>query len=115
MLPFVAFISAKFTKPALLAIYMRIVLAMEAREGPNTSRQSRASHGDDWPPLQGDDGHLSSTWYCWQGGWQIIQHPVGLPSVLEEMWCGTSPAECSSAEKRIRIVLVLEAHEGPNA
>ena len=48
--------------------YMRIVLAMEAREG----RQSRASHGDDWPPLRGDDGHLSSTWYSWQGGWQII-------------------------------------------
>ena len=23
---------------------------------------------DDWPPLRGDDGHLSFTWYCWQGG-----------------------------------------------
>ena len=41
------------------------------------------SHGDDWPPLRGDDGHLSFTWYCWQGGWQIIQHPVGLPTALE--------------------------------
>ena len=48
--------------------YMRIVLAIEAREGPKTSRQSRASHGDDWPPLRGDDGHLSFTRYCWQGG-----------------------------------------------
>ena len=48
----------------------RMVFAMKAREGPNTSRKSRASHGDDWPPLRGDDGHLSSTWYCWQGGWQ---------------------------------------------
>ena len=38
-----------------------------------------------------------------------------VPSALEERRCGTSPAECSSAEKRIRIVLVLEAHEGPNA
>ena len=26
--------------------HMRIVLAMEAREGPNTSRQSRESHGE---------------------------------------------------------------------
>ena len=42
--------------------YTSIVLAMEAREGPNTSRQSRASHGDDWPPLRGDDGQLSFTW-----------------------------------------------------
>ena len=26
---------------------------------------------------------LSSNWYCWQGGWQIFQHPVGLPTALE--------------------------------
>ena len=57
--------------------HMRIVLAIEAREGPNTSRQSRASHGDDWPPFRGDDGQLLS---------------VGFPTALEEMWCGTSPA-----------------------
>ena len=35
------------------------------------SRQSRASHGDDRPPLRGGDSHLSFSWYCWQGGWQI--------------------------------------------
>ena len=60
--------------------------------GSKHSRQSRASHGGDWPPLRGHDGHPSSTWYCWQGGWQITQHPVGLPTALEELWCGTSPA-----------------------
>ena len=36
--------------------------------GAEHSGQSRASHGDDWPPLRGDDGHLSFTWCCWQGG-----------------------------------------------
>ena len=40
---------------------------------------------------------------------------MGVPAALEDIRCGTSPAECSSAEKRIRIVLALEAHEGPNA
>ena len=29
------------------------------------------------------DGQLPSNWYCWQGGWQIFQHPVGLPTALE--------------------------------
>ena len=61
--------------------------------GSEHSRQRRASHGGDWPPLRGHDGHLSSTWYCWQGGWQITQHPVGLPTALEEIWCGTFPAQ----------------------
>ena len=59
----------------MLRKHERIVLTMEAREGPNTSRQSRASHGDDWPPLRGDDGHLSF---------------VGLPTTLDEIWCETS-------------------------
>ena len=63
--------------------------------GSKHSRQSRASHGGDSPPLRGHCGHLghpSSTWYCWQGGWQITQHPLSLPTALEELWCGTSPA-----------------------
>ena len=30
-----------------------LVLAVEVREGPNTSRQIRASHDDDWPTLRG--------------------------------------------------------------
>ena len=51
---------------------------MSEHSGP-----SRASHGGNWPPFRGRDGQLSSTWYCWQGGWQIIQHPVGLPTALE--------------------------------
>ena len=40
--------------------YMSIVLAMEAGVASGHSRQSRASHGDDWPPLRGHDGHLHS-------------------------------------------------------
>ena len=30
-------------------------MALETREGPNTSRQSRASHGDNLPPSRGRD------------------------------------------------------------
>ena len=30
--------------------------------GSEHSRQSRASHGGDWPPIWGRDGHLSSIW-----------------------------------------------------
>ena len=37
-----------------------LVLAVEVREGPDTSRQSRASHDDDWPTLRGDDGTYHS-------------------------------------------------------
>ena len=51
---------------------------MSEHSGP-----TRASHGGNWPPFRGRDCQLSSIWYCWQGGWQIIQHPVGLPSALE--------------------------------
>ena len=72
-------------------------LATEAREGPNNSRQSRASHGDDWPPLRGRDGHPSFTWYCSQGGWQIIQHPLGFPTALEEMRVEFLQSNLSSA------------------
>ena len=32
--------------------------------GSKHSRQSRASHGGDWPPFRGPDGHWSLTWYA---------------------------------------------------
>ena len=76
--------------------YLLFVWVIEAREGPNTSRQSRASHDDGWPTLQGDDGHLSFTWYCWQGGWQDRPTPRGFPTALEEIRCGTLPFESSA-------------------
>ena len=66
--------------------HVRLVFAKEDLEGPNTSRQSRASHGGNLPTLRGVDGHLSFTWYCWQGGWQIIQHPVRLLSGRSKVW-----------------------------
>ena len=79
--------------------YLLFVWAMEVREGPNTSRQSRASHDDDWPTLRGDDGHLSFTWYCWQGGWQDRPTPKGFSdsSGRNKVWNFTieSSAVCS--------------------
>ena len=54
---------------------MRIVLAMASFESLNTQ--------DKGERLTAATGQLSSTWYCWQGGWQIIQHPLDLPTALE--------------------------------
>ena len=51
-----------------------IVLAMEAFEHLNTQ--------DKGERLTEAEGNLSSTWCCWRGRWQIIQHPVGLPTTL---------------------------------
>ena len=34
--------------------------------GSEHSRQSRASHGDDWPLFRARDDSLSSTWYWWR-------------------------------------------------
>ena len=103
--------------------YMSIVLAMEAGVASGHARQSRASHGDDWPPLRGHDGHL---------------HSGAFPTALEEIRCGTSPAVCSSScfqitkrtslrietldfldrslatEKHTRVVLAIEGLEGLN-
>ena len=42
---------------------MCIVCAKEAR-GASFLIDFRASHGGDWPPSLGHDGHLPSTWYC---------------------------------------------------
>ena len=46
---------------------------------------SRVSHGGDWPPIRGYDGHLSSAKYCWRCCGTVIQHPVGVPAALEEI------------------------------
>ena len=54
--------------------HVRIVLAMEARKSLNTQNKSEC--------LTAAEGHLSSTWCCWRGRWQIIQQPVGLPAAL---------------------------------
>ena len=48
------------------------------------SRPSWLSRCGVWPPLQGHDDLLSSSWYCWRGVRQIIQHPVCLPTALEK-------------------------------
>ena len=63
--------------------HMCLVLALQARQGPNTQDQAGRLKAATGHLLRGRDGQLSSTWYCWQGGWQIIQHPVGLPTALE--------------------------------
>jgi len=68
--------------------HVHIVLAMEPLESPNTQ--------DTAERLMADTGNLfedmMATWYFWKGGWQIIQYPVGLPTALEEIWCGTPPS-----------------------
>ena len=71
-------------------------------------------HGCYWTPIRGYDGHLSSK-YCWRCCGTFILHSVVIPAALEVIRSGTSPADCSSAVKHIPIVLVQEAHEGPNA
>ena len=73
---------------------MRIVLALEAREGPNT--QDKAER------LLAAIGHLFEDMMATHhplgfagkvaGKAPNTQHPVGLPTALEEIWCGTSPA-----------------------
>ena len=55
--------------------HMRVVLATEARNGPHSHDKSRVSH----------------VTYSRQ----FTQHPLGLPTALEEIRCGTSPAVCS--------------------
>ena len=83
-----------------------------------------ASHGDDRPPLRGGDSHLSFSWYCWQGGWQIslgnlssvymlvgdadtFLHPQFYSTVTIESSVGGTFVECITA------VAVLQ--HGPTA
>ena len=63
----------------------RIVLPMEAREGPNT--QDKAER------FMAATGHhledmMATCHPPGRGGWDIIQHPVGLPTGLEEILRG---------------------------
>ena len=44
--------------------YMSIVLAMEAGDESEQSRQSSAYRGGESPSLRGQEGHRSSTWLC---------------------------------------------------
>ena len=69
------------------------VLSFRKETRANAQDKNRASHGSDGPPLQGQDGHMPSIWYCSRGVWKIILRPVGHPTALEEIWRGTSPAQ----------------------
>ena len=68
--------------------YMRIVLTMEAREGPNTSRQSRDSHGETRSTLMSQSEiQTRSTWQrrCTLRGCVgvgVIRHAYHLAQIL---------------------------------
>ena len=66
---------------------MCIELAMEAREGSDPEDKAEF-HMAATPPLLGLDVHPVFLMRS------LANHPtpVGLPTALEEMWCGTSPA-----------------------
>ena len=57
------------------------------------------SHGGDWPPFEDMTAtyHQPSIAGCCG---TVIQHPVGVPAALEEIRCGTSPAERDSRDYR---------------
>ena len=69
-----------------------IVLAMEAFKSLNTQDKSER--------LTAQEGHLSSTWNCWRGR-QDRPTAVGLPTALEEKWCGSSHQRDLSSARRM--------------
>ena len=49
--------------------------------GSDHSRQRGVSHGCDWPPFRRHDSHMSSAWCCSRVAGEIIQQPMGLPTL----------------------------------
>ena len=75
---------------------VRSLLAMEAFTSQNTQNKR----------ITASEGHLSSTWCYWRGRWKNRLTPVGLPTALEEIRCGTSPAVCSRLSAMLTHILV---------
>ena len=72
--------------------HTRIVLMMEGLEGPDTQDKAERFMAATGHHLEDVVATCRTTGIAGEVAGKIVQHPVGLPTALEEIRCGISPA-----------------------